>query len=196
MCGPRKYPYPPPPKQEWLFGLNHPPQDSCYWGPHPLVISNDYPCGWYGYFQEAHKYFWLLSANIGNPVIAVNCHRLQANAISCSQLLWITIECHKKSPVSTSLCLNVGVCVFLSVLPRTLRVDRGTETDVMATIHCFLRGKHGDLENPTDVVLYGPSTQNKIERWWRDLHERMERFFKDQLNVPTPTLYLIVQHSL
>ena len=51
----------------------------------------------------------------------------------------------------------------------------------MATIHCFLREKHGDLENPTDVVLYGPSTQNKIERWWRDLHERMERFFKDQL---------------
>jgi len=51
----------------------------------------------------------------------------------------------------------------------------------MATIHCFLREKRGDLENPTDAVLYGPSTQNKIERWWRDLHERMEMFFKDQL---------------
>jgi len=51
----------------------------------------------------------------------------------------------------------------------------------MATIHCFLRKKHGDLENPTDAVFYGPSTQNKIERWWQDLHERMERFFKDQL---------------
>ena len=51
----------------------------------------------------------------------------------------------------------------------------------MATIHCFLREKHGDLENPTDAILYGPSTQNKIERWWRDLLERMEMFFKDQL---------------
>lgn len=70
---------------------------------------------------------------------------------------------------------------FFLVLPRTLRVDRGTETDVMATVHCFLREKHGDLENATDAVLYGPSTQNKIERWWRELLERMERFFKDQL---------------
>ena len=92
-----------------------------------------------------------------------------------------TIECRQKSPVSKGLYLIFGVCVFLLVLPRTLRVDRGTETDVMATIHCFLREKHGDLMNPTDAVLYGPSTQNKIERWWRDLHERMERFFKDQL---------------
>jgi len=32
-----------------------------------------------------------------------------------------------------------------------------------------------------EAVLYGPSTQNKIERWWRELLERMERFFKDQL---------------
>ena len=23
------------------------------------------------------------------------------------------------------------------MLPRTLRIDRGTETDIMATIHCF-----------------------------------------------------------
>ena len=60
-------------------------------------------------------------------------------------------------------------------------MDRGSETDVMAIIHCFLREKQGNLENPTDAVLYGPSTQNKIERWWQDLHERMEKFFKDQL---------------
>ena len=86
----------------------------------------------------------------------------------------ITIESHQKSPFSTGLYLIFGVYVFLLVIPRTLRVDRGTETDVMATIHCFLREK-------TDAVLYGPSTQNKIERWWRYLHERMERFFKDQL---------------
>jgi hypothetical protein len=51
----------------------------------------------------------------------------------------------------------------------------------MATIHCFLRERNGDLDNPLDAILYGPSTQNKIERWWRELHERMERFFKEQL---------------
>ena len=72
-------------------------------------------------------------------------------------------------------------CVFFSVLPQTLRVDRGTETDVMTTIHCFLREKNGDLDDPLDAILYGPSTQNKIERWWRELLERMESFFKEQL---------------
>ena len=51
----------------------------------------------------------------------------------------------------------------LLVLPRTLRIDRRTETDIMATIHCFLRSKQGDLDDSTDSVLYGPSTQNKIE---------------------------------
>lgn len=67
------------------------------------------------------------------------------------------------------------------VLPRTLRIDRGTETDIMATIQCFLRSKQGDLDDSTDSVLYGPSTQNKIERWWRELHDRMEKYFKSQL---------------
>ena len=72
--------------------------------------------------------------------------------------------------------------VLLSVLPQNIRVDKGTETGVMATMHCCLRENYGDLEDPTESVLYGPSTQNKIERWWRDLLERMERFFKDQLS--------------
>ena len=71
--------------------------------------------------------------------------------------------------------------LFCSVLAQTLRVDRETETEVMATIHCFLRERNCDLDNPLDAILYGPSTQNKIERWWRELHERMERFFKEQL---------------
>ena len=72
--------------------------------------------------------------------------------------------------------------VLLSVLPQNIRVDKGTETGVTATMHCCLRENYGDLEDPTESVLYGPSTQNKIERWWRDLLERMERFFKDQLS--------------
>lgn len=52
----------------------------------------------------------------------------------------------------------------------------------MATIHSFLRSKAGDLEDATESVLYGPSTQNKIERWWRELLERLEKFFKIQLS--------------
>lgn len=71
---------------------------------------------------------------------------------------------------------------LFAVLAENIRIDRGTETDIMSTMHCFLRAKHGDLEDATESVLYGPSTQNKIERWWRELLDRMERFFKKQLS--------------
>lgn len=70
-------------------------------------------------------------------------------------------------------------CVL--VLPSRIRVDRGTETGVMCTIHSYLRAQHGDVENGNNCVLYGPSTENKIERWWRELSHRMEGYFKDQL---------------
>lgn len=36
--------------------------------------------------------------------------------------------------------------------------------------------------DPLHSIIYGPSTSNKIERWWRHLHERLERYFKAQLN--------------
>lgn len=52
----------------------------------------------------------------------------------------------------------------------------------MATMHTFLRAQYDDLDDPVDSVLCGPSTQNKIERWWRELLDRMERFFKRQLS--------------
>ena len=71
-------------------------------------------------------------------------------------------------------------CLF-KVLLQPIRIDRGTETGIIATMHCFLRDKYGYLDDATESVLYGPSTQNKIERWWRELLERMERFFKQQL---------------
>ena len=72
------------------------------------------------------------------------------------------------------------------MIPSILRIDRGTETDVMTTIHCGLHQLKGTSEDIDDIVannvLYGPSTANKIERWWRELHHRMETFFKEQLN--------------
>ena len=66
-------------------------------------------------------------------------------------------------------------------LPRFIRIDCGTETGKMATIQTYLSIKVGDLDNLVDFVIYGPSTTNKIERWWRDLHERLEKYFKEQL---------------
>jgi len=66
-------------------------------------------------------------------------------------------------------------------MPRHLRIDKGTGTGKMATVHVYLMNKSGIMENPVDSVIYGPSTTNKIERWWRDLHERLEKYFKEQL---------------
>ena len=60
-------------------------------------------------------------------------------------------------------------------------MDKGTETGKMATIHTYLMSQNDIFEDPLDSIAYGPSTSNKIERWWRDLHERLEKFFKTQL---------------
>lgn len=68
------------------------------------------------------------------------------------------------------------------MLPKSIRVDKGTETVVMTTMHCYLQQKLNNVGDATETVLYGPSTQNKIERWWRELLERMETYFNDQLN--------------
>ena len=56
-----------------------------------------------------------------------------------------------------------------------LRVDKGTETGVMATIHSFLRRHHGDMD-PHETVVYGPSTSNQacIET---QLNNKVDAFF-------------------
>ena len=63
------------------------------------------------------------------------------------------------------------------VLSINLRIDMGTETGKMATINAYLLNQLKVMDDPTDPIIYGPSTSNKIERWWRDLHERLEKFF-------------------
>ena len=45
-----------------------------------------------------------------------------------------------------------------------LRVNKGTETGIMTTIHSFLRQSHGDMD-PFDTVLYEPSTSNQVKCW-------------------------------
>ena len=68
------------------------------------------------------------------------------------------------------------------VLPKFLRIDKGSETGKMATLHAYLTSKLGVMEDPTDSVIYGPSNTNKTERWWRELHGRLEAYFKAQLS--------------
>ena len=78
--------------------------------------------------------------------------------------------------------INMVNSNLFKVLPDNICIDRGTETDIMSAIHFFLQAKQGNLEDATESILYGPSTQNKIERWWRELLDRMERFFEKQLS--------------
>ena len=54
--------------------------------------------------------------------------------------------------------------VDTKTLSHFLRLDRGTETGLMATMHSYLHQNQGYHEDPTDSVKYGPSTSNKIER--------------------------------
>ena len=48
------------------------------------------------------------------------------------------------------------------ILARMVRLDKGTETGVMATMHAFLRRHHDDCTDPVDTVLYGSSTSNQV----------------------------------
>uniref|UniRef100_A0A7M5TW25 Integrase core domain-containing protein n=1 Tax=Clytia hemisphaerica TaxID=252671 RepID=A0A7M5TW25_9CNID len=68
------------------------------------------------------------------------------------------------------------------ILPGSMRCDRGTETGKLVTIHGYLRAQVGDLTDPVDSIIYGTSTTNQIERWWRELHERLEKNIKKDLN--------------
>ena len=63
----------------------------------------------------------------------------------------------------------------VKTFPRFIRIDCGTETGKMATIQTYLSSKVSDLDDPVHSVIYGPSTTNKIEREWKDLHERLEK---------------------
>ena len=47
-------------------------------------------------------------------------------------------------------------------VPSYIRIDKGTETAVVATMQSYLRRNNNDLDDPTDSVLYGPSTANQV----------------------------------
>ena len=47
------------------------------------------------------------------------------------------------------------------VMPSILRLDKGTETGIITTMHAFLRQCHGDMD-PCDSVIYDPSTSNQV----------------------------------
>ena len=49
-------------------------------------------------------------------------------------------------------------------MPHYVRLDKGTETEVLATMHAYLRRQQCDVDNDDEVcdtVIYGPSTSNQ-----------------------------------
>ena len=51
------------------------------------------------------------------------------------------------------------------VMPNYIRIDKGSETGTLATMHCFLRRQHSDVETDEEAVktvIYGPSTSNQV----------------------------------
>ena len=96
------------------------------------------------------------------------------------KLLYIFITYSNSNPLT----IGKKYLEFLyedGILPNYLRIDKGTETGKMATIHAYLTDKLGVMEDATYSVFFSPSTSNKIERWWKELHERLEKYFKTQL---------------
>ena len=47
-------------------------------------------------------------------------------------------------------------------IARIIRVDKGTETVDMVTMHAYLRQHHQDMD-PDETVIYGPSTANQVQ---------------------------------
>ena len=47
------------------------------------------------------------------------------------------------------------------IIPANIRVDRGSETGDMCTIHAYLRSMTGAVD-PVATVTYGPSTSNQV----------------------------------
>ena len=72
---------------------------------------------------------------------------------------------------------NFDFLYYPRVLPKFLRIYKGSETEKMATLHAYLTSKLGVMEDPKESVIYGPSNTNKIERWWR-----LQAYFTAQLS--------------
>ena len=47
------------------------------------------------------------------------------------------------------------------IISAMLRLDKGTKTGTMTTMHAFLHRHHNDMD-PHKTVIYGPSTSNQV----------------------------------
>ena len=97
------------------------------------------------------------------------------------RLIWLRVASSSKKPALICQYYIDGINDVCTI-PRTLRMDKGTENGCMADIHTLLRGHYDDITEPT--VIYGSSNHNqRIERFWsymRDsLIQKYMTLFKD-----------------
>ena len=76
------------------------------------------------------------------------------------KLLWLRVWTTSSDPKLIGRWYLEYLCET-KVMSAMMRLDKGTETGTMATMHAFLRRHHNDMD-PEDTVLYGPSTSNQV----------------------------------
>ena len=62
------------------------------------------------------------------------------------------------------------------IVVARLRIDKGFETGNITSMHTFLRSDRDGLEDHSGSVIFGKSTANEIKRYWKDLHDRFEKY--------------------
>ena len=77
------------------------------------------------------------------------------------KILWLRIWVSNSNPKLIGRWY-LEYLIEAKIISNMIRIDKGTETGVMATIHAFLRRNHGDRCDTTDTVIFGPSTSNQV----------------------------------
>lgn len=77
------------------------------------------------------------------------------------KLMWLKIWTSNSNPIFIGKWY-IEALLESRTLPHYLRLDKGTETTTMSTIHAYLRHKQGDLSDPTESILFGPSPSNQV----------------------------------
>ena len=73
---------------------------------------------------------------------------------TCSQkVLWINVWSSNSHPKLIG-CFYFDYLYEHRTIASKLRLDKGTETDIMATMHAYIHQVHGDLQ-PEEPVIYG-----------------------------------------
>ena len=76
-------------------------------------------------------------------------------------LIWLRVWKSNSDPVLVGKWY-LDALFETQVLANFIRIDKGTETTIIRTMHAYLRSLQGDVENPSDSVIYGPSPSNQV----------------------------------